>query len=132
MFCPKCGAEYIAGITICSDCQEPLIAEATRKAKRERINFVTIYETGDQNLILFIKSVFESENIIYYLKNEAVQDLFGSGRLGTGYNILTGPVEIQVDERDAEKAREILVQIEKGEFTIIEETPEQKGLDDYE
>lgn len=132
MFCPNCGAEYIAGITICSDCQKPLIAEAPREVKKEHIKFVTIYKTGDQSLILFIKSVFESENIIYYLRNEAVQDLFGGGRLGTGYNVLAGPVEVQVDERDAEKAGEILAQIEKGEFTILEENPEEKGLDDYE
>jgi len=132
MFCPKCGAEYIEGIYLCADCQEPLIAEDPPKNKKDYIKFVTVYETGDANLILFIKSIFESENIIYYLKNEAVQDLFGAGRLGAGYNVLAGPVEVQVDVRCVEKAKELLAQIEKGEFEILEDFPEEKELKNYE
>ena len=61
-----------------------------------------------------------------------MQDLFGAGRLGAGYNVLAGPVEVQVDARCVEKAKELLAQIEKGEFEILEDFPEEKELKNYE
>jgi hypothetical protein len=37
-----------------------------------------------------------------------LQDLFGWGRVGAGYNILTGPAEFAVRSDDADRARQLL------------------------
>ncbi len=33
---------------------------------------------------------------------------FGAGRIGTGFNLVVGPLELQVEEADAERARDVL------------------------
>ena len=120
MFCPNCGAEYIEGITVCSTCNVLLVNEPPSGIEPEFVKFVTVYETGDPAYIAFAKSLFESEGIKYYVKGEGLQDLFAGGRLGTGFNPVIGPVAIQVDEKDAEKAKDILSQIEQGKFELSE------------
>ena len=120
MFCPNCGAEYIEGITVCSTCNGPLVNKPPTGIEPGFIKFVTVYETGDPAYIAFAKSLFESEGIKYYVKGEGLQDLFAGGRFGTGFNPIIGPVAIQVDERDVEKAKDLLSQIEQGKFELSE------------
>jgi hypothetical protein len=40
--------------------------------------------------------------------NEHIQDLIGIGRLGYGFNPLSGPPGIKVSEEDAEVAEQLL------------------------
>lgn len=98
----------------------------SKDEKSEHIKFVTVYKTGDPAFISFAKSLLEAEGIIYYFKGEGLQNLEGAGNIGTGYNQLFGPVEIQVDEKDAQKAREILEQNEQAKFVM----PENFDADD--
>ena len=120
MFCPNCGAEYTEGIAVCSTCNMPLLDHPSDGIEPAFIKFVTVYETGDPAFIAFAKSIFQSEGIRYFVKGEGLQDLFAGGRLGSGFNPVIGPVEIQVDEKDAEKAKDLLSQIEQGEFKLSE------------
>jgi hypothetical protein len=120
MFCPKCKTEYREGFTVCSTCNVPLVNEDPRQTEPEFIKFFTVYETGNPAIIAFVKSIFQSEGIRYFCKGEALQDLFAGGRLGTGFNPIIGSIEIQVDEKDVEKAKELLKQIEKSEFELLE------------
>jgi antitoxin component YwqK of YwqJK toxin-antitoxin module len=98
----------------------PLVKEAPRPIERGFVRFVTVYKTGDPAFIAFARSILQSEGIKYFIKGEGLQDLFAGGRLGTGFNPVIGPVEIQVDEKDVEKAKELLKQIEEGEFELSE------------
>jgi len=116
MLCPKCGARYEEGLTVCRECNVPLVNELPAQTEPGFIRFVTVYETGDPALIAFAKSILQSEGIRYFVGGESLQDLFAGGRLGTGFNPVIGPIKIQVDEKDAEKAKELLRQIEQGEF----------------
>lgn len=120
MFCPKCRTEYTEDLTMCPTCNVPLVNESPGQTKPEFMKFVTVYETGDPAFIAFAKSILQSEGIKYYIKGEGLQDLFAGGRLGTGFNPVIGTVKIQVDENDVEKAKELLKQIEKGEFELLE------------
>ncbi len=120
MFCPKCGAKYEEGVTACSECNVPLVNEPPGQTEPGFVRFVTVYETGDPALIAFAKSILQSEGIRYFVGGESLQDLFAGGRLGTGFNPVIGPVKIQVDEQDAEKAKELLRQIEHGKFELPE------------
>jgi hypothetical protein len=146
MICPQCGAEYREGFTLCADCNVPLVPKATgiqqgfpvsdenaiSEVEPESIDFVTVYRAGDPGFVVFGKSLLESEGVKYYAKREGLQDLFAGGRLGTGYNPVIGPVEIQVDQKDVEKARELLNQIEKGEFDLLETDAENKYAEQSE
>jgi hypothetical protein len=94
--------------------------------KTERINFVTVCETGDPAFIAFAKSLLESEGIIYYFKGEHLQELGGLGRAGTGFNQIFGPVEIQVDEKDAQRAAELMEQAQQSTFGSPGDTEDEK------
>ncbi len=98
----------------------PLVTQPPDEIEPEFVKFLTVYETGDPAYIAFAKSLFESEDIKYYIKGEGLQDLFAGGRFGTGFNPVIGPVAIQVDEKDAEKAKDILSQIDQGKFELSE------------
>ena len=108
MFCPKCHSEFQEGITTCVDCEVGLVKHRPVEDKPEYVSFVTVYETGNPAIISFAKSILDSENIRYNMKGDGVQDLFGGGRIGTGFNPIFGPVQIQVDEKEASLARELL------------------------
>lgn len=69
---------------------------------------VTVLETSDQGLIAIAKSLLEEAEIPFFAKGEGVQDLFGWGRLGTGFSIIAGPIALQVPADNAEEARVLL------------------------
>jgi len=115
MFCPKCGAEYQPWIMTCAECNVELEMQKPGDEKPEYINLVTVYETGNPAIITIAKSILNSENIHFNMKGDGVQDLFGGGRIGTGFNPLVGPVQVQVDEKDASLARELLSDLEESE-----------------
>ncbi len=120
MFCPKCGTEYGDDLNQCPTCSVALVNKSPSETEPEFVKFVTVHETGDPALIAFAKSILQSEGIKYFIKGEGLQDLFAGGRLGTGFNPIIGPVKIQVDEKDVEKAKELLKQIEEGKFELLD------------
>lgn len=73
---------------------------------KERL--VTVYKTGHHGTIAIVKSILDEAGIKYTAKGEGVQDLIGAGVFGVGFNPITGPVEFQVLEENAEYARELL------------------------
>jgi len=114
MFCPQCGAEYREGFDQCSDCQVALVEQAPPEAVVEYGNVVTVLETADRALLMVAKSVLESAGIEFFATGEGVQDLFAAGRLGTGFNPMTGPVHLQVRPECAEEARALLQEVEES------------------
>ena len=73
---------------------------------------VTVYETGNLGAVAVAKSLLESVGLKYLVKGEGIQDLFGIGRIGSMYNMVTGPIQIQVLKGNAEDARELLADLE--------------------
>ena len=69
---------------------------------------VTVFRSGNPVLIAVAKVALDAERIRYVVEGEGVQDLIGMGRFPGGYNVLTGPVRIQVAVENAEQAREAL------------------------
>lgn len=109
MFCPQCRSEYREGFTRCESCDVPLVAvlppEAGDPSHRD---LVTAFETGDPGLLAMAHSILDESGIPYLTQGEGIQDLFGVGRLGTGFNILTGPVHIQVEGGRETEVRALL------------------------
>ncbi len=81
--------------------------------KEDNESLVTVYETGNEAIVAVIKSLLDEANIRYLAEGEGVQDLFGVGVIGTGFNPITGPVRFQVMPEDAEYAREILKDVKE-------------------
>jgi hypothetical protein len=74
---------------------------------------VTVYRTGHAGVVSVVKSILDEAKIQYLAQGQGVQDLFGVGVLGTGFNPITGPVEFKVMPEDAEYARELLKDIKE-------------------
>lgn len=72
------------------------------------VQLVPIFQTADAALIALAKSLLDGEGIDYLVRGEGVQDLFGAGRFGSGFNPITGSPVFIVREDDAERARELL------------------------
>ncbi len=83
---------------------------------------VCVFESGNAALVFLAKSVLEHAEIPYITKNERVQELFGVGRIGAGFNLVTNPIQLQVKRQFAESAREDLKDIARGESYISEES----------
>ena len=69
---------------------------------------VTVFRTGDPLVLALAKAALDTSGIRYVVEGEGVQDLIGMGRFPGGYNVLTGPVRIEVAAENAERAREAL------------------------
>jgi hypothetical protein len=108
MYCPQCRVEYEPGVTRCSDCHTALVA--TLPDPPEYVEFVTVLTTGNPAILAVAKSLLAEAGITYFAKGETVQSWVG-GTFGTGFNVITGPVDLQVDTEDVEAAREILEQV---------------------
>lgn len=132
MYCPKCHAEYIAGFTRCSDCDVPLVDELPSPPERTHrsgahdalhagrpphhdLDLVTVLASGDPGLMAVAKSLVRSAGIPFLVQGEGVQDLFGVGRIGSGFNVVTGPARLQVGADDADDAREVLADLIAGQ-----------------
>jgi len=111
MFCPQCRTEYREGFTSCSDCGVSLVTRLPREPTLEYVQLVTVLTTGHEGLIALARSLLDAAGIPYTLKGESLQDLFALGRIGSGFNPVVGPVEIQVNQEDERKAKELLADL---------------------
>jgi hypothetical protein len=92
----------------------------------DKEKLVTIFKTGHHGTIAVIKSILDEAGLEYTAKGEQIQDLIGAGVFGVGYNPITGPVEFQVLEENAEFARELLKDV--TDVTTDEENPEEQKI----
>ena len=106
MFCPKCKAEYKEGFTACADCNLPLVDKLPEEPPVEYVKYKELFYTFNPADIAFIKSLFESHDIIYYIQGENFLQL----------RPLAQPAGIMVDEEQFEEAKELLREF-KERFT---------------
>lgn len=104
-----CGDEYRPGFARCGDCDAILVEEPVQQPPPAP-DLVTVLETGSQSLLAVAKSILDSAGVPYVARNERLQDLFGWGRLGTGFNLAMGPVRLEVPRDRLEEARVLLTQ----------------------
>jgi hypothetical protein len=74
----------------------------------ETSELITIHKPENETEFSILSSLLENAHIRFYVKNSKVQDLFGWGRFGTGYNLVTGPMILQVEKQYFSQAREIV------------------------
>lgn len=66
-----------------------------------------VWQANDPEERAFVQSLLDEAGIAYEVRSEPVQDIFGIGQIG-GFNVLVGGIRIMVDERDRQRARELL------------------------
>jgi len=102
MFCPKCGAEYIAGIKECPHCKVKLVKRLPEpEAPAKEPVFVEILRTANPVDMSLMKSVLDTENITYYF-------------LGENFNIIYAPIAcpLMVLEEDAARAESVIRELQ--------------------
>jgi hypothetical protein len=111
MYCPECGGEFLPGIFECPDCRVALVEELPTQMHPD-LELVTVLTAGDPAAVVAAESLLAEAGVPFEKTGDGLQDLFGAGRLGTGFNILVGPVRFRVPKERAEEAREILEGLE--------------------
>ena len=81
--------------------------------KLDHENLVPVFESGNEAIIAVVKSILDEAKIQYLLEGEGVQDLFGVGVIGTGFNPITGPAVFKVLPEDVDYARELLKDVKE-------------------
>jgi preprotein translocase subunit SecY len=74
--------------------------------------FVPVCTPRSAAIVSFVESLLQSAGIRFFIKNEQVQDLFGIGRVGTGFSIFIGAPAVFVEPTRADEAAELLASIE--------------------
>jgi hypothetical protein len=74
---------------------------------------VTVFVPSDPGEQALIESILDDAEIDYLAENSQTQNLFGVGQIG-GYNLVVGPIRIQVAKEDAERARRLIEEVVAG------------------
>jgi uncharacterized protein (UPF0212 family) len=128
-WCPKCGGKFPIYFQVCPECQVDLTDQRPGPAPTPNEELVRVFVATDEPLVELAKSLLEGESIEYLERGARLQDLFGWGRFGTGYNFIVGPVEFWVRADEAERARACLEGLEKAapEDTAPPDDDSQQG-----
>lgn len=110
MFCPKCKSEFIKRITICPECNIPLVKKLP---ENKFVEFVKLCESPNPSMTPIIKSILDSADIQYFVRGENMQTLFGGCLEFT--NPRLSRVEFLVSKEDKEIAMELIKEIEQDE-----------------
>jgi hypothetical protein len=132
MFCPECEGEYREGFLECADCGVPLVDKLPEPEPIPDAKLVTVLRTGNVNELAFAESVLTDADIPFVKKGEGVQDLFALGRLGLGFNPITGPIVLLVSEEHADEAARLLEESEQAELEGLEELEESDQYEEEE
>ena len=126
MFCPQCGQEYQDQIVTCPECHVALVPEAPAlEPEAEWADLETVLETSNGALLAVARSLLEAEGIPCFAQGETVQEFVGWGRMPSGMNLITGPIQLQVPKNRSAEARELLAAVDTAEVEQPPEDPTQ-------
>jgi hypothetical protein len=115
VICPKCGAEYIPGLTRCSDCLVDLVEPPQHGPKPEvaaeppgpvaLTDAVCVYRATQRGRLPLAQSLLRSAGIPFTVMGEYLPQLTGLDAYG--------PAELYVSAADADDARAVLVDLDR-------------------
>lgn len=101
MFCPKCGKEYGKDIFVCAGCGVSLVPELLPDTTNESLELAESEEilfTPSPGEMAVIKSLLDSEGIVYYFRGEFFSSEYPFAQ----------PARLMVRTDQAEEVKEIL------------------------
>lgn len=107
-------AEYVDEATECSDCETALVSTPPEFARPPGMGWdemVPVMHVSDPALLPVVESLLKGAGIAHYIHGSNVQDLFGVGRMGTGFNVVAGQPTLFVDSSRVEEARQLLQEV---------------------
>jgi hypothetical protein len=120
MFCPGCGAEYVAGVEECVDCEVSLVADApTEPFTRDGSDWIELLVVTSEHEAELIRGYLESEGIPCNLESLVFHaEPFTFGPLSK--------VRIHVPRDRATSARELIAARERESASV----PTDPGTED--
>ena len=85
-----------------------MVEEEPEEEGQPDVELVKVFEADNAAVLPLVESVLQDAEIEVMTKPEGLQDLFALGRLGTGSNVVIGPVEILVRKEDEAEARALI------------------------
>jgi hypothetical protein len=101
MFCPRCGKDYEKDIYICAECGVSLVPELLPDPTNESLElaeFEEILFTPNSGDMAVIKSLLESDGVVYYFRGEFFSSM----------HPLAQPARLIVRTDQAQEVKEIL------------------------
>ena len=126
MICPVCEAEYEPGITQCADDNATLVEKLTSPHDNSEARLVPLHNLG---------SPAEAEMVNDILTQNGIRSVVKSGGADAFSPLLSATWEgavILVDERDADRAREVYKSFFGADTTPLTGGPVQDDLEDDE
>lgn len=122
MFCPVCESEYEAGITECPDDKTPLVERLTPEntgRDTSEARFVELYKLGSPAEAEMVNDIFSKNGIRSVIKSG------GADMLSPLLSATSEGATVFVDERDADRARELYDAFFGGDTTPLTGGPEE-------
>ncbi len=85
-----------------------------RRKPKKPSDDIIIYRPPDRGAIILAQSILRAAGIRCVVDNDYVQDLVGLGRMGYGYNFVTGGAKISVMREDALVAEALLSDVKQS------------------
>jgi len=116
-FCPKCRAEYVAGVEECPDCHVPLVQELPPKDDVRYIELVELQRVPDEVSGVMMKGILESNGIDVILRSAKIPWYNGIASTWSAYYWGT----LLVAKEELDKSRKILDEYLKSLEDVNEE-----------
>ena len=124
-YCPKCKGEYEKGITVCSDCNIPLV-ESLPKEQEEDLEEIT----SDRVEVYRTENEKDAEEKLAYLKKNGIEAVISELVESEGRNleVFGGKIwfQILVEEDVSQKAEEFIQKMINENIKISEEEIERE------
>lgn len=109
--------EYNDTAATCSDCGAALVAQKPDFSKLPKLawdEMQPVMSISEAALIPVIESLLGGEGIAHYVHGENIQDLFGVGRIGAGFNVIAGAPVLYVESSRMEEAKQLLEEFQQA------------------
>ena len=90
------------------------MSDPSRSSEPGPSHVVTVFASSDPTGVIMAKLLLEAEGIRFVVEGEGVQDFFGLGRLGGGFNPFTGPVQLRVASENVPLALDALRELREA------------------